>query len=37
MTRAGEDVEEKEHLRTVDGNADWCSRCGKQYADTSKN
>ena len=28
---------EKGNFCTVGGNADWCSHCGKQYADTSKN
>ena len=27
----GEDVEKREPLCTVGGNADWCSHCGKQY------
>ena len=36
-TSAGEDVEKEEPLCTVGGNADWCSHCGKQYGDTSKN
>ena len=36
-TSAGEDVEEKEPFDTAGGNADWCSHCGKQSADTSKN
>ena len=35
-TRAGEDVEKREPLGTVGGNADWCSHCGKQYGATSK-
>ena len=30
-TGAGEDVEKREHLCTLGGNADWCSHCGKQY------
>ena len=29
-------MEKEEPLCTVDGNADWCSHCGKQYGDTSK-
>ena len=33
-TSAGEDVEKGELFCTVDGNADWCSNCGKQYGDT---
>ena len=36
-TSAGEDVEKGEPFCTVGGNADWCSHCGKQYGDTSKN
>ena len=34
---AGHDVEKGEPFCTVGGNADWCSHCGKQYGDTSKN
>ena len=34
---AGEDAEKREPLCTVGENADWCSHCGKQYGDTSKN
>ena len=33
----GKDVEKQEPFCTFDGNADWCSHCGKQYGDTSKN
>ena len=36
-TSAGEDVEKGEPFCTVGGNANWCSHCGKQYGDTSKN
>ena len=36
-TKAGKDVEEGEPFCTVGGNADWCSHCGKQYVDISKN
>ena len=36
-TSAGKDVEQGEPFCTVDGNADWCSHCGKQDGDTSKN
>ena len=36
-TGADEDVEKGERFCTVDGNADGCSHCGKQYGDTSKN
>ena len=32
----GEDVEEKEPLCTVGGNANWCRHCGKQYRGSSK-
>ena len=34
---AGKDVEKGDSFCTVGGNADWCSHCGKQYGDTSKN
>ena len=34
---AGEDVEKREPFCIVGENADWCSHCGKQYGDTSKN
>ena len=30
-------MEKEEHFCTVGGNADWCSRCGRQSGDTSKN
>ena len=36
-TSAGEDSEKGECFCIVGGNADWCSHCGKQYADTSEN
>ena len=36
-TRASEDVEKGKPFCTGGGNADWCSHCGKHYADTSKN
>ena len=36
-TRVGEDVEKREPLCTIGGNADWCSHCGKQYGGSSKN
>jgi len=29
--------EEREPLCTVGGNVNWCSHCGKQYGDFSKN
>ena len=32
-----EDVEKRQPSCTVARNADGCSHCGKQYADTSKN
>ena len=35
-TCAGKDVEKRDPLCTVGGNADWCSHCGKQYRVTSK-
>ena len=34
---AGENVEKREPLCTLGGNADHCDHCGKQYGDTSKN
>ena len=34
---AGEDVEKGEPFCTIGRNVDWCSHCGKQYGDTSKN
>ena len=37
MTNAGEEVERREPLCTVGGNADFCSLYGKQYAGSSKN
>ena len=33
---AGEEVDNKEHLCTVGGTSNWCSRSGKHYGDTSK-
>ena len=36
-TSAGKDVEKGEHFCTVGGGADWCSHCGKQYGENSKN
>ena len=33
----GEGVEKEETFCTVGGSVDWCSHCGKQYGDTSKN
>ena len=36
-TSVGKDVEKGEPFCTVGRNADWCSHCGKQYGDTSKN
>ena len=32
-----EDIEKAEPFCTVGGNTDWCSHCGKEYGDTSKN
>ena len=37
ITSVGEDVEKREPSCTVDGNVNWCSHCGKQYGDSSKN
>ena len=37
QTSAGEDVEKGELFCTVGGNTHWCSHCGRQYGDTSKN
>ena len=37
QTSAGNDVEKGEPFCTVGGNVDWCSHCGKQYGDNSKN
>ena len=37
QTSASEGVEKGEHFHTVGGNVHWCSHCGKQYGDTSKN
>ena len=36
-TTTEEDVEKGEPFCIVGGNAGWCSHCGKQYGDTSKN
>ena len=36
-TSAREDGEKRDHSRTVGGNADWCSHCGKLYGVSSKN
>ena len=36
-TSVGEDVEKREPLCTLGGNADWCSHCGKQYGVSSEN
>ena len=36
-TSAGQHVEKGELFCTVGENADWCSHCGKQYGDISKN
>ena len=37
QTSDSEDVEKGEPFCTVGGDADWCSHCGKQHEDTSKN
>ena len=37
MTSVGEDVEKREPLCTVGGNADWCHHCGKKYRVSSRN
>ena len=34
---ASKDVEKGEPIYTIGGNAYWCSHCGKQYGDSSKN
>ena len=36
-TSALDHVEKGEAFCPVGGNVDWCSHCGKQYGDTSKN
>ena len=33
----GEDVKKREPSYTVGGNINWCSHCGKQYGNFSKN
>ena len=35
-TDAGEDGEKEDLFCTADGNANWCSRSGKQYGGSSK-
>ena len=35
-TSIGEEVEKKEPLCTVGGNANWCRYCGKQYGGSLK-
>ena len=37
ITNAREDVEKREFSYIVGGNINWCSHCGKQYWDFSKN
>ena len=37
ITSVGEDVEKRECLYTVSGNANWCSYCEEQYGVSSKN
>ena len=34
---AGDNVEKGEPFSTAGRNADWCSHCGRQYGDSSKN
>ena len=34
---ADKNVAKGEPFCTIGRNADWCSHCGKQYGDTSKN
>ena len=36
ITNSGKDVEKREHLCTVSGDTNWCSRYGKQYRGSSK-
>ena len=36
-TNVGKDLEKREPSYTIDGNVNWCSQCGKQYGDFSKN
>ena len=36
-TNVGEDAEKREPYYIVDGNADWCGHCGKQYGISSEN
>ena len=37
ITNAGEDLEKREPLCTVDGNVNWYSHHGKQYGGSSRN
>ena len=37
IPNAGEGVEKREPSYAVGGNVNWCSHCGKQYGDFSKN
>ena len=37
LSKAGEDVEKKEHSYFVGRNVNWCSHYGKQYGVSSKN
>ena len=36
ITSAGEDVNKREHLRTVGGDVKWCRYYGKEYGSSSK-
>ena len=37
IPNVGKDVEKREPLYAADSNVNWCSHCGKQYGDFSKN
>ena len=37
ITNVGENVKKKEPSYTVGETVNWCSHCGKQYANSSKN
>ena len=37
ITSVGEDVEKRESSYAVGGNVNWCSHCGKQYGESTKN
>ena len=36
ITNVGEDVEKRDHLYSIGGNANWCRYCGKEYEAFSK-